>query len=41
MTDALCSSADDTHDKLIDLYNGRYDQQVETTDSRELLDAWC
>lgn len=40
VTDALCSSADDTHDKLIDLYNGRYDQQVETTDSRELLDAW-
>ncbi|MGA0544117.1 cysteine hydrolase family protein [Brevundimonas sp. VNH65] len=40
VTDALCSSADDTHDKLIDLYNARYDQQVETTDSRELFDAW-
>lgn len=40
VTDALCSSADETHDKLIDLYNGRFDQQVETTSSRELLDAW-
>lgn len=40
VTDALCSSADDTHDKLIDLYNGRYGQQVETTVSGELADGW-
>nr|WP_314435043.1 cysteine hydrolase family protein [uncultured Brevundimonas sp.] len=40
VTDALCSSADETHDKIIDLYNDRYGQQVETTDSHELFDAW-
>ncbi len=40
VTDALCSSADATHDALIDLYHQRYGQQIETAECDELLDAW-
>jgi nicotinamidase-related amidase len=40
VTDALCSSADDTHDALIDLYHQRYGEQIETVETEELLDGW-
>lgn len=40
VTDALCSSSDETHDGLIELYHRRFGQQVETAQSAELLDAW-
>ena len=40
VTDALCSSADSTHDALIDLYHQRYGQQIETAECDEVLDAW-
>lgn len=40
VTDALCSSSDESHDRLIALYNERYGQQVETAECLEVLDAW-
>lgn len=40
VTDALCSSADETHDAVMTLYESRYGQQVETVTAERLLDAW-
>jgi nicotinamidase-related amidase len=40
VTDALCSSANSTHDALIDLYHQRYGEQIETVECDELLDGW-
>lgn len=41
VTDALCSSSDDSHDALLGLYRNRYGQQVETAESEEVLDSWA
>lgn len=41
VTDALCSSSDETHDALLLLYQNRYGQQVETVDTDALLAAWA
>lgn len=38
--DALCSSTDRTHDNLIDLYATRFDIQIETSETEEILDCW-
>jgi nicotinamidase-related amidase len=38
--DALCSSADESHDALLGLYRRRFDLQVELTDSEQLLEVW-
>lgn len=38
--DALASSADKTHDALLDLYDRRFDVQIELTDVDEVLEAW-
>ena len=40
LTDALCSSSDETHDALMQLYHNRYGQQVETVKSDALLAEW-
>lgn len=40
VTDALCSSSDESHDALIDLYSRRYSAQIETVDATELLAHW-
>ena len=40
VTDALCSTADETHDAAIDLYHRRYGMQVETATTAEVLAAW-
>jgi len=40
VTDALCSSTDETHDALMQLYRERYGQQVETVDTETLLKEW-
>ena len=40
ITDALCSSSDDTHDALMMLYRNRYGQQIETIDTAALMEAW-
>jgi nicotinamidase-related amidase len=39
-TDALCSSADSTHDNIMMLYTSRFAEQVETATVDEILDAW-
>ncbi len=40
-TDAICSSSDATHDALMTLYNERFNQQIETTDTDTVLGAWA
>jgi nicotinamidase-related amidase len=39
-TDALCSSADETHDAMLTLYQNRYGQQVETVTTEVILRSW-
>ena len=39
-TDALCSSADETHDASMTLFESRYGQQVETVTTAEALSGW-
>lgn len=41
VTDALCSSSDETHDALLGLYRDRYGQQIETAESKEILANWA
>ena len=40
VTDALCSSSDETHEASMMLYRNRYGQQVETVETDLLLEAW-
>jgi nicotinamidase-related amidase len=40
VTDALCSSADETHDAIMNVYMNRFGQQVETVTAQTLLEAW-
>jgi nicotinamidase-related amidase len=40
VTDALCSSADQTHDALMELYRSRFSEQVEVVEMEEVLDGW-
>jgi nicotinamidase-related amidase len=39
-TDALCSSADETHDALLTLYRNRYGQQIETVSTATITANW-
>ena len=39
-TDAICSSADQTHDALMQLYRSRFSEQVEAVAMSEVLHAW-
>lgn len=38
-TDAVCSSADPTHDAMLDIYHSRYGMQVETATVAEIASA--
>jgi nicotinamidase-related amidase len=38
--DALCSSADETHDAMMNVYMSRFGQQVETASTELLLQTW-
>jgi nicotinamidase-related amidase len=38
-TDAICSSADPTHDAMVGIYQSRYGMQVETATSLEIAEA--
>ena len=38
--DAVCSSADETHDALITVYASRLSQQVTLVTSRDVIAAW-
>jgi nicotinamidase-related amidase len=40
VTDALCSSADETHEAVLTVYASRYGQQIETVTTIEVLNAW-
>jgi nicotinamidase-related amidase len=40
ITDALCSSADETHDAMMNVYTNRFGQQVETVTTQTLLESW-
>lgn len=40
VTDALCSSSDETHDALMTFYHQRLAQQVETAETDEVLQSW-
>ncbi|MFT4118147.1 cysteine hydrolase family protein [Bradyrhizobium sp.] len=39
-TDALCSSADETHDNMMNIYMNRFGQQVECVTTEALLANW-
>jgi nicotinamidase-related amidase len=41
VTDAICSSSDETHDALMKLYEQRYTQQVETVRMQDVLRHWA
>ena len=38
--DALCSSADETHDAMTKIYLNRFGEQIETVTTETLLDSW-
>jgi nicotinamidase-related amidase len=38
--DAVCSSADETHDAMSRIYESRYGMQVEAAFTPEIIDAW-
>lgn len=38
--DAICSSSDATHDALMQLYLGRFSEQLEVADTAEILASW-
>ena len=40
VTDALCSSADETHDAMMNIYLNRFGVQVETVTTGTLLESW-
>lgn len=40
VTDAICGSADQTHDALMELYRSRFSEQVEIVEMAEVLDCW-
>lgn len=40
VTNAICSSADETHDALIELYHSRFSEQVEAATIEEVLESW-
>jgi hypothetical protein len=37
---ALCSSADETHDAMMNIYTNRFGQQVECVSTDTLLETW-
>ena len=40
LQDALCSSSDEGHDALMNIYRKRYSCQIEVIDYRKLTDLW-
>jgi nicotinamidase-related amidase len=38
--DGVCSSSDEGHDALLDLYHRRFTEQIETADAEEILRSW-
>jgi len=40
-SDALCSASDEAHDALLQLFNQRFQQQIEVAPADAILDAWA
>ena len=40
VADAICSSADSTHDAMLGIYRSRFGMQVEVATTAEVLEAW-
>jgi nicotinamidase-related amidase len=40
VTDALCSSADETHEAMMNIYLNRFGEQAETVTTDTLLESW-
>lgn len=40
VSDGVCSSSDQAHGALLDLYHDRFSQQIETAECDEVLEAW-
>lgn len=40
VTDGVCSVSDEGHDSLLNLYQQRFSQQIETADSETVLSEW-
>jgi nicotinamidase-related amidase len=38
--DAICSSSDEGHEALMEVYHSRFTEQIETADADEILTAW-
>jgi nicotinamidase-related amidase len=38
--DAVCSSSDEAHDALLELYRRRFDIQIEIADTDTIIDRW-
>jgi nicotinamidase-related amidase len=38
--DAVCSSSDDGHDAMLQVYHRRYSEQIETADAETILSQW-
>jgi nicotinamidase-related amidase len=39
--DAVCSSSDEGHDALLQVYHRRYSEQIETADAESILSRWA
>jgi nicotinamidase-related amidase len=37
----LCSSADETHDAMLNVYMNRFGEQVETATTQTLMESWA
>jgi nicotinamidase-related amidase len=40
VSDAVCSSSDEGHDALLQVYHRRYSEQIETADAEAILSRW-
>jgi len=38
--DGVCSSADETHEAMIDMYSSRFSVQIELAEAEEVIEAW-
>jgi len=41
VTDALCSSADETHDAMMNVYLNRFGEQIECVTTETMLERWA
>jgi nicotinamidase-related amidase len=39
--DGVCSSSDEGHDALLELYHRRFSAQIETADAETILSRWA